>query len=418
MSSGPIRDLAGNDRYFEHFRAPNANTRQPYPDALQRILNLRETSDARASISSLPGYAATALHSLPALASATGVAQLLIKDESTRFGLRAFKAMGGIYALFCLLRARAARLGQRDIDMHDLLGAEPNELAAALTVACATTGNHGRSVARAAQIFGCRCVIYVPRGTTAGRVAALEAFGAQVVHHDGTYDSAVARAQHEAAVHGWCILSDTAYPGQADTPRDVMHGYRVIADEIVQQVGSQPPPTHVFVQAGVGGLAAAVCSHFWEVWQSARPRYIVVEPRYAACMLQSARGGERTDIAGPFDTRMYGLASGQPSSLAWEILARGADDFVSIEDAASFHAMHVLASPLAADPPIIAGEAGAAGLGALLVASSSADYRGALNLDRASRVLLIVTEGATDPATYAAIVGRTMEQVLMGQRTG
>jgi diaminopropionate ammonia-lyase len=193
-----------------------------------------------------------------------------------------------------------------------------------------------------------------------------------------------------------------------------MHAYRVIVDEVVQQLASGRPPTHVFIQTGVGGIAAAFAAHFWEVWKTARPRLIVVESREAACMMRSAQAGSLVELTGPMNTRLSGLAAGSPSTLAWEVLRVGSDDFVTIEDEASLSAMRVLASGTDGDPPVISGEAGAAGLGALMVALSDGARRAALGLDGASRVLLIVTEGATDPASYEAIVGYAPEDVLRG----
>ena len=409
-------ELSAEARFFEHFHSALAEPRAAYPRELQRRLNDAETLQARQVLESLGEYAPTPLRTLPVLAEAIGIAQLRIKDESGRLGLRAFKGVGGIYALYQLLRLRAEASGLGALSAADLRSRRHAELAASVTVACATTGNHGRSVARAAQMFGCRCIIYVPTTTTQGRIDALQALGAHVVRIPANYDAAVAQVERDAASNGWFIVSDTAYPGQEQTPRDVMHGYRVIVDEVIRQIGTASPPTHVFVQCGVGGIAGAFCSHFWELWGSDRPRFIVVESRHAACMLESARTGQMTTIEGELRTRMYGLASGKPSSLAWEVLRDGADDFVSIDDAASLHAMNVLAYPRGGDPPIIAGEAGAAGIGALLVALASADHRAALGIDRSSRVLSIVTEGATDPATYAELVGETAEQVQARQR--
>jgi diaminopropionate ammonia-lyase len=409
-------ELSAEAQFFEHFHSQLGGSRDTYPRDLQRLLNGAETTQARQVLESLSDYAPTPLRALPVLADTIGIAQLRIKDESGRLGLRAFKGVGGIYALYRLLRLRADAMGLGALSAADLLARRHADLSASVTVACATTGNHGRSVARAAQMFGCRCVIYVPTTTTQGRIDALQALGAHVVRIPANYDAAVAQVERDAARKGWFIVSDTAYPGQEQTPRDVMHGYRVIVDEVIRQIGTALPPTHVFVQCGVGGIAGAFCSHFWEIWGRDRPRFIVVESRHAACMLESARAGQMCTIEGELGTRMYGLASGKPSSLAWEVLRAGADDFVSIDDAAALHAMKLLAYPRGADPPIVAGEAGAAGIGALLVAVASAERRAALGLDGSSRVLSIVTEGATDPATYAELVGETAEQVLERQR--
>jgi diaminopropionate ammonia-lyase len=409
-----VSDLSSADLAWEHFHNPRAAANQAYPAALHRISSLQGFHAAKDVIEALPLYVRTPLHRLRGLAAALGIAELHVKDESTRFGLRAFKGVGGAYAVYRLLQARAAAHGLSHCTPQDFLERRHPEVSAGLTVCCATTGNHGRSVARAAQMFGCRCVIYVPEATTQGRVDALVALGAQVVRHSGNYDEAVERAAADAKTNGWFIISDTAYEGHADTPRDVMHGYRVIVNEVVEQLSSGPLPTHVFVQTGVGGIAAAFATHFWEVWNAARPRFVVVESKEAACMLRSAQAGELVNLTGPLNTQMYGLAAGKPSTLAWEVLRVGGDDFVTIADPAARWAMRRLASGTDADPPVIAGEAGAAGLGALMVALSDEARRRALGLNDQSRVLLIVSEGATDPAGYQAVIGHTAEEVLQG----
>jgi diaminopropionate ammonia-lyase len=413
-----VSHLSPADLAWEHFHNPRAAGNEPYPAVLHRISNLEGFLAAKEVIETLPLYVRTPLHQLHGLAAALGIAQLRVKDESTRFGLRAFKGVGGAYAVYRLLQARAAAQGLSDCTPQDFLGQRHPEVSAGLTVSCATTGNHGRSVARAAQMFGCRCVIYVPEATTQARVDALVGLGAQVVRHPGNYDEAVEQAAVDAKKNGRFIISDTAYEGHADTPRDVMHGYRVIVNEVVEQLSGGPPPTHVFVQTGVGGIAAAFATHFWEVWNTARPRFVVVESKEAACMLRSAQAGELVNITGPLNTQLYGLAAGKPSTLAWEVLRVGGDDFVTIADPAARWAMRLLATGTDGDPPVIAGDAGAAGLGALMVALSDDARRSALALNEQSRVLLIVSEGATDPAGYEAVVGYTAEHVLQGALSG
>ena len=397
---------------WQHFHNPRTDAGQPYPSELQKILNYRDFAAAKAVIEALPLYSQTPTHRMHGLAAALGIAELYVKDESTRFGLGTFKGVGGAYAVYCLLKARAERLGVGVCSAQDFLDHKHPGVSAGLTVVCATTGNHGRSVARAAQMFGCRCVIYVPAAMSRGRITALEALGARIVRPPGsTYDSVVKQAESDARLNGWSVISDTAYEGQVDTPRDVMHGYRVIVDEVVQQV-STAPPTHVFVQTGVGGIAASFASHFWEVWGNKRPRFVVVESKEAACMLQSAQADHPVTIEGEFSTRMAGLAAGEPSTLAWQILRVGADDFVTIADAPALLAMRLLASRFDGDPPVVSGEAGGAGLGSLIVALSQGATRDALGLNRSTRALVIVTEGATDPEAYQSIVGRAAAQVL------
>jgi diaminopropionate ammonia-lyase len=409
-----VPQSSSKDLAWEHFHNPRADPYRSYPPELHEISSLQGFLVAKQVIETLPLYVPTPTRRLRGLAAALGIAELHVKDESTRFGLRAFKGVGGAYAVYQLLRARAERLELSDCTVQDFIEQRHPQVSAGLTLSCATTGNHGRSLARAAQMFGCHCRIYVPEATTQGRVDALVALGAQVVRHQGNYDEAVLQAEADAKANGWFIISDTAYVGHVDTPRDVMHGYRVIVDEVVRQLSSASPPTHVFIQTGVGGIAAAFAAHFWEVWKTARPRLVVVESKEAPCMLRSAEADCLVDLTGPMDTRLSGLAAGRPSTLAWEVLRVACDDFVTIADGASLSAMRILASGTRGDPPVIAGEAGAAGLGALMVALSADARRRALALDDQSRVLLIVTEGATDPASYEAIVGHTPDEVLHG----
>lgn len=411
---GCVSQLSSTDLAWEHVHNSRADENQSYPASLRQILNLQGFVAAKQVIEALPLYVPTPMHRLRGLATALGIAELYVKDESTRFGLRAFKGVGGAYAVYRLLRARAEALGLSNCTIQDLLERGHPEVSAGLTVCCATTGNHGRSLARAAQMFGCQCVIYVPETTTIGRIDALVKLGAQVVRHPGNYDEAVLRAEAEAKANGWFIISDTAYAGHVDTPRDVMHGYRVIVDEVVQQLSGGPLPTHVFVQTGVGGIAAAFATHFWEVWNTSRPRLVVVESKEAPCMLRSAQADCLVNLEGPINTRLYGLAAGRPSTLAWEVLRVGCNDFITIADAPAHLAMRVFASGTDGDPPVIAGEAGAAGLGALIVTLSDDIRRDALALNEQSRVLLIITEGATDPASYEAIVGHTSDEVSHG----
>ena len=181
-------------------------------------------------------------------------------------------------------------------------------------------------------MFGCRCVIFIHAGVSDGRREAIAAYGAEVIRVAGNYDDSVRHAAERAARHGWIVVSDTSYEGYVDIPRDVMHGYTVIADEIIEQIAGAPKPTHAFVQAGVGGLAAAVCARFWQRWGAKRPVFVVVEPEKADCNFQSARTGRPAGATGDLDTIMAGLSCGEVSPLAWQVLERGADAFITISD--------------------------------------------------------------------------------------
>jgi len=385
---------------------------EPYGLDREIMLNASALAQAQEVISAWPGYQASPLHSLPALAQAAGVAAIHYKDESERFGLGSFKALGGAYAVARLLCRELSALLQRNISPPQLLH-DPALRArcAAFTVTCATDGNHGRSVAWGAQMLGCRCVIYIHATVSEGRRAAIEHYGAQVVRTSGNYDESVQQADRDARAQGWHVISDTSYPGYMDIPRDVMQGYQVMVHESAQQLAQWP--THVFVQAGVGGFAAAVCAYFWERVQDprARPRLVVVEPQAADCLLQSARAGHPVAVTGALDTLMAGLACGEVSLLAWQVLASGAAAFCSIPDAAAVDTMRLLAHPLGHDPAIVAGESAVAGLAAALLLRQDAQACATLGLGPQSRLLFYGSEGDTDPRLYAQLVGCSAAEV-------
>ncbi|WP_159911700.1 diaminopropionate ammonia-lyase [Pantoea sp. 18069] len=390
---------------------PQRSRDEAYGARRSEILGAPALAQAERELSAWQGYAPTPLHALPALARALGVQSLHYKDEGGRFGLGSFKALGGAYAVARLLcRELGARLG-RTLDTRDLQQPEVRALSAGITVTCATDGNHGRSVAWGAQLFGCACVIYVHSTVSQGRTDAIAAYGAQVVRTPGNYDDAVRRADADAKERGRFVISDTSYPGYMDVPRDVMQGYQLMVQEAAAQIGERP--THIFVQAGVGGLAAAVCGYFWERDGGARPQFIVVEPERAACLLESARAGQLRAVEGELDTLMAGLACGEVSHLAWEILEKGADAFCAIADAAAVDCMRLLAHPLGGDRAIVAGESAVAGVAAAIGALQSPAARAQLGLGEGSRILFFGSEAATDPALYAQLVGESAAAVAL-----
>lgn len=359
-----------------------ANRHCPYPAPGEAILGGQDFAAAWNTIRAWPGYVPTPMHSLPGLAGEVGIASLHYKDESARFGLKSFKALGGAYAVSRLAEQRSA---------------------GSMTVTCATDGNHGRAVAWGARNVGCRCVIFVHRGVSPARVAAIEALGAEVRRVDGNYDESVRHAGRVARGEGWVVVSDTSYDGYMDVPKLVMQGYAVLVEESIAQLAL--PPTHVFVQGGVGGLAAAVAAHWWERLGAQMPRIVVVEPEKADCLLLSAAAGEIRTVDGALDTVMAGLACGVPSVLAWTILRDAADAFVSIPDEAALDTMRRLARPVPGDPTIVGGESGVAGLAGLRMVSRDMRGRHQLGLDSRSRVMVIGSEGDTDPEFYARVVG-------------
>jgi len=377
---------------FRLFPNPNAGT----PGMV--VLPDRGFRRARAEIASWPGYAVTPLLDLASVAAGAGIGAVRLKDEAPRFGLGSFKALGGAYAVAMALAAELARRGVApQADSGDLVAGTYLDTTRAITVTCATDGNHGRSVAWGAQRFGCRCVIYVHATVSQGRVDAIARYGAEVRRVPGTYDDAVRQAARDAEANGWFVISDTSYEGYTTVPVDVMQGYRLMAAEALEQ-WEGAPPTHCFVQGGVGGAAAAVSVQL-RTTLSPRPMFVVAEPDRAACLLASAEAGEPVAIPGDLDTLMAGLACGEPSILAWQELSRAADAFMAVPDEAAVDCMRLLARQ-----GIVAGESGVAGLAALLLAAADPAARAALSLGRDSRVLLFSTEGATDPELYARLV--------------
>ena len=381
-----------------------------YGPARSRVLCAEGFAAAAAEIATWPGYAPTPLVSLPGLARRLGLREIRYKDERPRFGLKSFKALGGAYAVANVLKRaiQAARRG--DATSAGLVGGAFRDIVAGVTVTCATDGNHGRSVAWGAQLFGCQCVIFVHETVSQGRRDAIGRYGAEVVEVKGNYDDAVRHAAATAAANGWTVVSDTSYPGYRAIPTDVMHGYGVMAGEIAAQLDAAP--THVFVQAGVGALAAAMCADFWLRYGAHRPFFIVVEPTTADCIARSLAAGRPVAVTGALETVMAGLACGEVSELAWEVLAAGANAAVAVDDALALAAVRAFAAPAAGDRPIVSGETGAAGLAALLAADADPAVRAALRLDGDARVLLLGSEGDTDPAIYRQITGRAADEIL------
>ncbi|MBR0670833.1 diaminopropionate ammonia-lyase [Neoroseomonas soli] len=355
---------------------------------------------AKEEISSWPGYAPTPLVDLPDAAAAARVGSVHYKDEGGRFGLGSFKALGGAFAVMRLLQAELARRGVANAaTAAELMEGKHKDATRSVTVCCATDGNHGRSVAWGAQRFGAACVIFVHEHVSQGRRDAIAKWGAEIRVVPGNYDDAVREAQKQAEANKWFVVSDTSYAGYTEVPRDVMQGYRVMAEEAADQIGQAP--THVFIQGGVGGVAAAV-----SVQMRARfggsVKVVVVEPDKAACLLASAEAGQPTTVPGDLDTLMAGLACGEPSLLAWQELERGAFAFMAVPDETAVESMKALA---ARKPAVVAGESAVAGLAALLLAAREPFARAALGLDESSRVLLFGTEGATDVEVYTKLVG-------------
>jgi diaminopropionate ammonia-lyase len=349
----------------------------------------------------LPGYAPTPLFEVPAIAAALGVGRLWVKDESHRCGLPSFKILGASYAVYCALVERIGAVEPAWEDWNTFRGwVAPLR---PLTLAAATDGNHGRAVAHMARILDFEAHIFVPCGMAQARIDAIESEGARVTLVDGTYDDAVQRSAAQAGPR-CLVISDTSWPGYEAIPRQVIAGYSTIFVEIDAALAASGAagPDLVAVQMGVGALAAAVVGHYGMV--APRPRLLGVEPEAAACVLASLRAGQIVEIPGPHTSIMAGLNCGAPSLVAWPTVAAGLDACIAIPDERAREAMRALAGA-----GIVAGETGAASLGGLLEALTGDDcaaIRSRLGVDAACRVLILCTEGATDPDAYTSIVGR------------
>ena len=356
-------------------------------------------------------YRPTPLQQLPALSRDLGVSAISAKDEGQRLGLGSFKALGGAYALIRLVLEEGERRLSRPLDFRDLSGSEVRAIAAQMTFGCATDGNHGRSVAYGAQLVGARATIFVHEGVSVQRVVAIARYGAEIIRVSGTYDDAVREAARVCDERGWTILSDTSWPGYERIPGLVMQGYAAIASEAIRQLSE--PPTHIFIQAGVGGTAAALAGHFAIVLGDKRPTLIVVEPARAACLFATAKAGHPVKVEPGEPTVMAMLECYEPSLIAWRILSRTADAFMTVEEEDAVAAMIRLARPSGGDPAIVAGESGGAGLAGLVRVASDKRWREILDLGPAARVLLINTEGATDPERYRELTG--LDPASVGQ---
>lgn len=371
-------------------------------NAAERVLSKDAFDRACAEITAWPGYEKTPLHALDALATAIGVDTVFYKHEGARFGLGSFKALGGAFAAQRVLQREVSRQMGWKVSLSEIRAGRFARECAEITLVSATDGNHGRSLAWGCKRFGAPCRIYIHAEVSEGRAEAMRALGAEVIRIEGDYDASVALAKQEAEENGWFVVSDTSWPGYSAPPLDVMSGYGVMTREICDDLDT--PPSHVFLQGGVGGLAAGVAAGLRQHWGEKAPRVVIVEPDRAACLFESARKGEATTVAIEEETIMAGLSCGEPSELAWEILVEEASDFLTLPDATIAPTVRLLARPLGNDPVIEAGESAVAGLSALIAARQNGALSKALGLDQSSRVLLIGSEGVTDRAIFDAIM--------------
>ena len=343
-------------------------------------------------------YHATPLVSLPNLAKYIGVKSIYVKNEAGRFGLKAFKGLGGSYAIAAYL---AERFGCA-LDFDALMALDLPERAPHLTFATTTDGNHGRGVAWTAKILGARAVVYMPKGARQDRINAIKSEGAQVKVTDCNYDETVRLTAKDAAANGWVIVQDTAWFGYEDIPLHIMQGYTTMVSEVLETIKEKP--THVFVQAGVGSLAGAVAAVMANTYAEQRPVFTIMEAEAANCYYRSFSANRPVAVKGDLNTVMAGLACGEASPLAWPILHSYSDYALSCHDEVAAVGMRVWGSPLPGDPQIIAGESGAIGGGVIGLLNKYHDIKTTLGIDKDAVLLFFNTEGDTAPAHYREVV--------------
>lgn len=388
----------------------NKKAREVESKASTEFLNNNEAGKARNFHSSFKQYKPTPLASLDNLAHELGVSGIYVKDESYRFGLNAFKVLGGSYAIGKYI---AQKLNM-DIDVltYDKIRSEEvRKQIGSMTFTTATDGNHGRGVAWTANQLGQKSVVYMPKGSAARRLENIRAEGAEASITDLNYDDAVRLAAKNADENGWVVVQDTAWDGYVDIPTWIMQGYATMALEALEQLNKIgiEKPTHIFVQAGVGSLAGAMQGFFASVFNESRPVTVIVEPDKADCIFKSAKAGDGNPriVAGHMDTIMAGLACGEPNIIGWNILRDYSDMFVSCPDYVAAKGMRILGNPLNNDPRVVSGESGAVTAGLLSILMKNDDLtevREAIGLNKDSKILLFSTEGDTDPENYRDIV--------------
>lgn len=355
---------------------------------------------------SIPGYAPTPLIDLKNLAADLGVTSFYVKDESYRFGLNAFKGLGGSFCIASYLADKLA-LPIEELTFTKLQRPEIHEKIKDLCFVTATDGNHGRGIAWTAHCLGVKSMVFMPKGSALERLQNIQALGAESSITDLNYDDTVRHARQVAESHGWPLVQDTAWPGYEKIPTWIMEGYMTMALEAVEKL--QQPPTHIFLQAGVGAMSGALTGFFAEYYKTQKPVITIVEPDQADCIYRTALADDGTlhPVTGDLHTIMAGLACGEPCTIGWEELHAHAEHFVSMPDWVAAKGMRVLGAPLGDDARVISGESGASTTGfAVEVLENPAlcAFKKELGLGADSRILCFSTEGATDQKNYRDIV--------------
>ena len=395
---------------MQDFHLVHLPHKQKYGAVSTDCFGLEQAQTVRRFHQSFPEYSVTPLVELKSLAEELGVSNIFVKDESYRFGLNAFKVLGGSYAI---AREIGIRMGisEEELTLARLLQPDVQARLGQLRFVTATDGNHGRGVAWTAKRLGHRAVVFMPKGTAAERLENIRKLGAEASITDCNYDDSVRLARQYAAENEGIVVQDTSWEGHHNVPLHIMQGYTTMGAEIVEQLAAygDQAPTHVFLQAGVGAMAGAMAGFIADYYKEARPVITIVEPTKADCLYRTAlaNDGKLHIVDGALDSIMAGLCCGEPCSIGWQQLAAYADNFVAMPDKAAALGMRVLGNPVGNDAAVVSGESGAAGLGLAVAALRERDLaqlKGSLQLDAESVILCISTEGATDVANYRRIM--------------
>lgn len=351
-------------------------------------------------------YRETPLYNLKNYAMEKGLKNVYVKDESYRFGLNSFKVLGGSYAIGKFI-AKKLNKDISEISFNYLKSNRWKKEINEIILATATDGNHGRGVAWTAKQLGLEAKVYMPFGSTENRLNHIKDLGAEAYITDMNYDDTVRYVVEQAKKNNWTVIQDTAWEGYEEVPKWIMQGYSTLAKEVIDQIGDDIP-THVFLQAGVGAFASVITSILTAYYVEKAPKVIIVEPRNAACFYQSIKNDKLTNVTGTMETIMAGLACGEPNPLGYEILSKYGDLFISASDEMTKRGMRLLYNPKGDDRRVISGESGAVGLGVLDEILTNKEYeylKEILDIDEESTILIVSTEGNTDPDMYKSIVG-------------
>ena len=379
-------------------------------DKLYPVRNFGQAIAEKARVfhKSFPEYAVTPLANLSNLATYLGVKSIHVKDESYRFGLNAFKVLGGSFAIGSYIADRL-NMDIRDLPYERLISSEIRNMLGDITFVTATDGNHGRGIAWTANRLKQKSVVYMPKGSAEERLNNIRLLGAEASITDMNYDEAVRLANRNAEKYGWVMVQDTAWPGYENIPTWIMQGYTTMAYEAVDQLGGEKP-THIFLQAGVGAMSGGLTGFFADLYGDAeRPIITIVEPDKADCIFRTAAAndGKLHYVEGDMDSIMAGLCCGEPCTIGWNVLRDHADNFISMDDSIAALGMRILGNPIKDDSRVISGESGAATLGLVAEVLRNPQYeyiKQELQLDENSRILCFSTEGATDLINYRKIV--------------